>query len=199
MMGIVRSGQDVLDRMFSAVDAVKQRLARAVAALEQARVPYAVCGGNCVAAWVARVDEAAVRFTQDVDVLLNRADLPAARAALEGAGFVFRHAAGIDMFLDGPGGKARNAVHILYADERVKAADPVPTPTLAALHRSEDGVFDHLSLEGIVRMKLVANRDKDRTHLRDMIGVGLLDETWPAKFSAPLAERLQALLDDPDG
>jgi len=48
-------------------------------------------------------------------------------------------------------------------------------------------------------MKLIAWRDKDRTHLRDMIGVGLIDATWPARFAAPLGERLQQLLDNPNG
>lgn len=78
------------------------RLARTAAALEAGNVPYAVIGGNAVASWVAKVDESAVRNTQDVDILLRRPDLPAATRALEAAGFVFRHAAGIDMFLDGP-------------------------------------------------------------------------------------------------
>jgi hypothetical protein len=48
-------------------------------------------------------------------------------------------------------------------------------------------------------MKLTANRDKDRTHLRDFIGVGLIDATWPAKFPPELAARLQHILDTPDG
>ena len=42
-------------------------------------LPYAVVGGNAVAAWVSRVDQAAVRNTQDVDIVLRRADLAAAR------------------------------------------------------------------------------------------------------------------------
>ena len=48
-------------------------------------------------------------------------------------------------------------------------------------------------------MKLIAWHDKDRTHLRDMIGVDLLDATWPARFPPPLGDRLQQLLDDPNG
>src|SRR5471032_2021818 len=93
--------------MVRAVERVKERLLRATAALEQCGVAYAVVGGNAVAIWVARVDEAAVRNTQDVDILLRRADLDAAAQALAGAGFVRRHVAGIDLFLDGPGAKAR--------------------------------------------------------------------------------------------
>jgi hypothetical protein len=40
------------------VEKVRERLRRAAAALEAAGVPYAVAGGNAVAAWVSRVDEA---------------------------------------------------------------------------------------------------------------------------------------------
>ncbi len=93
------------ERMIRAVEKVRERLRRATQALEGAGVPYAVVGGNAVAAWVARVDEAAVRNTQDVDVILRRADLDAARLALEAAGFLYRHSSGIDMFLDGPGAR----------------------------------------------------------------------------------------------
>src|SRR4051812_22168331 len=99
--------------MVRAVERVRQRLLRATAALEAAGVPYAVAGGNAVAAWVAKVDPAAVRNTQDVDILLRRSDLDAATRAMEAAGFVHRHVAGIDVFLDGPDAKARDAVHLV--------------------------------------------------------------------------------------
>jgi hypothetical protein len=39
-----------LDRMVRAVEKVRERLTRATAALEQAGIPYAVVGGNAVAA-----------------------------------------------------------------------------------------------------------------------------------------------------
>jgi hypothetical protein len=72
-----------LDRMVRAVEKVRERLLRATAALESSAVPYAVAGGNAVAAWVARIDEAAVRNTPDVDILLRRTDLSAAQTGLE--------------------------------------------------------------------------------------------------------------------
>lgn len=50
------AGQTLLERMVWAVQRVRERLLRATAALEAAGVPYAVVGGNAVAAWVARVD-----------------------------------------------------------------------------------------------------------------------------------------------
>ena len=48
-------------------------------------------------------------------------------------------------------------------------------------------------------MKLTSYRDKDKTHLRDMIDVGLVDAAWPARYPPELAARLQHLLDTPDG
>src|SRR5436190_22084288 len=111
--GAATVGEVSWERMIRAVEKVRDRLRRAVAALEAACVPYALAGGNAVAAWVSRVDEAAVRNTQDVDILLRRVDLPAATTALAKAGFVHRHAKGPDMFLDGPAAKARDSVHIV--------------------------------------------------------------------------------------
>src|SRR5215470_8172919 len=118
------------DRMLRAVEKVRQRLTRAVKALEAAGIPYVVIGGHAVAAWVARVDEAAVRNTQDVDVLLRREDLEAAKAALGAAGFAYRHVKGIDMFLDGAEAKARDAVHVIFAGEKLRPSDAAAAPEI---------------------------------------------------------------------
>jgi len=185
------------ERMVRAVEAVRERLNRAAAVLEAASVPYAVIGGNAVAAWVSKIDQAAVRNTRDVDILLRRADFDAAKAAMEAAGFVYRHAASIDMFLDGPGAKARDAVHVIFAGERVRADDPAPAPDITE-GEPGDG-FRVVTLEALLRMKLVAFRRKDQVHIQDMIDVGLIDASWTAKYSPELAARLQQLLDDPDG
>jgi hypothetical protein len=109
-------------RMIAAVEKVRNRLLRAVKALEQAKVPYAIAGGNAVAAWVSRVDEGAVRNTRDVDILLRRADLASARQA-----------------------------------------------------------------------------HKDRTHLRDLIEVGLLDSSMLDGLPTELRRRLQIILQTPEG
>src|SRR5690349_8912014 len=122
-MGKVVIGEVSWERMIRAVERVRERLLRATAVLERAKIPYAVVGGHAVAAWVARVDEAAVRNTQDVDILLRRADFEAAKAALSEAGFVYRHVKSIDVFLDGPEAKTRDAVHVLFAGEKVCVED----------------------------------------------------------------------------
>jgi hypothetical protein len=186
-----------LDRVVSAVEKVRQRLLRATSILESARVPYAVAGGNAVALWVSRVDEAAVRNTQDVDILIRRADLPAARIALEREGFVYRHTAGVDVFLDGPDAKARNGVHIVFSGEKVRPGEPLANPDVDESEQAEH--FRILSLDALVRIKLTAFRDKDRTHLRDLIEVGLIDATWLTRVPAVLADRLRVLLETPNG
>ena len=196
-MSQIHYGPISWERMILAVEKVRARLDRAVAALEGAGIPYAVAGGNAVAAWVSRVDEAAVRNTQDVDVLLRRKDLERAKTALAAAGFVFRHVKSIDMFLDGPNAKARDAVHVIFAGEKVAADSLAPSPDVTEVDQA--GPFQIVDLEPLVRMKLTSYRLKDRVHLMDMIGVELIDATWPSRFSAELAARLQSLLDTPDG
>ena len=184
-------------RMSDAIEKVRRRLLRAAAALDDAKIPYAVAGGNAVAAWVSRVDEAAVRNTQDVDIVLRRVDLPSARQALEQAGFVYRHAAGMDMFLDGPNAKARDAVHIVFAAEKVHDDYPAAGPNVSESESAES--FRLLSLDALVRMKLTSFRDKDLVHLRDLIDVGLVDTSWLEKIPESLRPRLRQLLDTPEG
>lgn len=189
--------------MAKGIEDVRQRLERAAAALEKRGVHYAVVGGNAVAAWVSRVDESAVRNTRDVDILLRREDAEPARKALEAAGFVHRRVTSLgkggtmDVFLDGPDAKVRDAVHVLWAGEK-----PVPdaiekTPELRETERGEG--FELVPLPDLVRMKLNSFRDKDRMHLRDLLSVGLIDSSWPEHLPAELAARLQIILDDPEG
>lgn len=182
--------------MVNAVEKVRQRLHRAIKALESAGVPYAVVGGNAVAAWVAKVDESAVRNTQDVDILLRRTDLEAASAALSTAGFLPGHVKGIDLYLDGPGAKARDAIHVIFAGEKVR---PEYTSTAPDIFESEPvGSFQVLSLPALVRMKLTSYRLKDRVHLLDLIDVGLIDQSTVGTLPADLGGRLQELIDNPD-
>lgn len=188
---------DVLDRMVRAVEKVRERLLRSCRALEAAGVPYAVVGGNAVGAWVGKIDAGSVRNTRDVDILIRRADFDAARAAMEAAGFTFGSPFGVDLFVDGPETKASEGVHLLYSGERVQPTDAVPTPDLS--ETTQDEHFQVVTLEALVRMKLVSYRRKDQVHLQDMLRVGLIDATWPAKFPPPLDERLRAILADPEG
>ena len=187
----------VFDRMFGAVEKVRERLERACAALEAASIPYAIIGGNAVAAWVATIDDGAVRNTRDVDLLLKEEDLDRATGALAGVGFVRDAVMNVTVFLDGPDGKPSQGIHILLAGRKVKPEYVSAAPQVEQAQLIEGKRV--VELRALVDMKLNSFRDKDRTHLRDMIQIGLIDSTWPASLEPELASRLQTLLDDPEG
>lgn len=196
MRSTVTMAWEILDRMEQAVAKVRERLLRVTAVLNQAGIAYAVVGGHAVASWVTTVDEGAVRNTRDIDLLVRRADLPLITAALEQAGFVRAEVLDVTMFLDGPNAKPSESIHLLFAGEKVRAEHPLPSPSLSAA--DDPAGFRVITLEALVHMKLLSNRDKDRTHIRDLVGVGLIDPSWLAKLPPVLAERLQGILDTPD-
>lgn len=188
----------LLDGIVMAVENVRERMRRAARALEQDKIPYAVVGGNAVAAWVYTVEPAAVRFTQDVDILLNCKDLDRAALSLEGAGFIRRRVAGIEMFLDGPNAKPRDAVRVVMAGEKVRPDSLEPSPELRDTMVVGDQKVQIVPLEALVRMKLTSYRLKDRVHLQDMLEVGLIGADWVPQLPPTLGERLQALIDSPE-
>jgi hypothetical protein len=191
------TGEELWARMERAVERVNDRLRRTVAILEKANVPYAVVGGHAVRAWVAQVDEAALRTTQDVDILVRRSDYPALRAAMLTAGFYERETAGLWMFTETPDGSARDAVHVVIAGEMVRPGEAATNPDVEPSERADD--FRTVPFETLVRMKLNSFRDKDRVHLRDMISLGMVDASWLDRLPEVFRDRLQILLDDPDG
>lgn len=182
--------------MIAAVEAVRERAFRAAAALKQAGVPYAVVGGNAVAAWVARVDKEAVRNTKDVDLLIRRDDFSRARGVLESVGFLYQEVAGVDLFLDGPQGSVRSAIHVVFAGEKVRPEHLLPAPDVTESEPGPD--FAVPTIDALVRMKLTAFRLKDKVHLLDMLEVGLIDESWCRRFPTELAVRLQELIGSRD-
>jgi hypothetical protein len=197
MVEIKYSGEALWDRMERAVEKVNERLRKTVQILEGSGIPYAVVGGHAVRAWVAQADEAAVRTTRDVDILVNAEDLPTLKEAMAQGGFHFRETADVPMFVEHPDGSAKDAVHVVLTGEMIRINDFEANPDLSSITRA--GEFQTLSFEALVRMKLNSFRRKDQVHILDMISVGLIDDSWPGKFPEPLRIRLQTLLDDPDG
>ncbi len=189
------TGEALWARMERGVEKVTERLRKTVRILEEARVPYAVVGGHAVRAWVAQVDVAALRTTQDVDILVRPADLPALIAAMTAAGFHHHRTSGLDMFVEHPEASARDAVHVLLCGNIEKGGEP--NPDIESITRADD--FQTIPLETLVRMKLNAYRRKDQVHLLDMISLGLIDDSWAERFPDKLKNRLQTLLDDPEG
>ena len=197
MSQTVTMGWDILDRMERAVAKVRDRLLRATAALNAAGIPYAVVGGHAVASWVATIDEGAIRNTRDVDLMVRRDDLAAVTTALEGAGFVRAEVLDVLMFLDGENAKPSEAVHLLLSGEKTRPDYPLPAPDLNTV--DDPAGFRVITLEALLVMKLMSYRDKDRTHIRDLIDVGLVNADWVNRLPPALAGRLQQILDTPGG
>ncbi len=176
-----------------AVDEVTARLHRITQAFEQAGVPYALVGGQAVALWVATKDPAAVRTTKDVDILLHRDDLPKARAAASAIAMDYFEVLGVGMFLERSDPNPRKGVHLLWAGEKVRPENLLAAPNVDEREMLTQG--QHVvSLAGLVRMKLVSNRDQDRVHLRDLIDVDLVSRDLLSTLPPELATHLEALL-----
>jgi len=180
------------ERMIMATDAVRERACRVAAALDQAGIQHAVIGGNAVAAWVARVDVEAVRNTKDVDLLVRRQDFQRAIEALRSVGFVHQNVTGVDLFLDGPDGSVRSAVHVVFAREKVRPDYLLPAPDVTESERGPD--FAVAALDALVRMKLTSFRLKDKVHLIDLLDVGLIDESWCDRLPPEISARLHEVM-----
>jgi hypothetical protein len=186
---------DPWKRYIMALDRIQQRMERICGALEQAGVPYAIVGGQAVALWVATIDPAATRTTKDVDLLIDRQDLPRARAAAHSVDMDYYEVLNVGMFIEKSDPNPRHAVHLVWADKKVKAEDELPSPGLADRQYLEANT-PVVPLVSLVQMKLMANRDHDRVHLRDMIDIGLIGSEMLAVLPKILADRLAPLLNE---
>lgn len=176
------------------VERVQQLLRKVTRALDQANLPYAVIGGNAIAAWVSTVDEDAVRATKAVDLLVRRDDLDAMAAALSPLDLVPEEVLGVKMFVDRERPSPKAGVHLILANEPV---DPLgryiaPDPGVA---EDVGAGFRVLALPDLVRMKLEANRRMDQVHLEDLLRLGLIGAGLARQLPAELLERLRYVRD----
>jgi hypothetical protein len=179
-------------RQVMAVDRVEKLLTKIASTLDAKGLNYAVVGENAVAAWVATVDDGAVRATKDVDILLRRDDLAKASAALEDVDLVSIEVMGVHMFVDRDIPNPKTGAHVVFANERVRPHYAHPAPgtddSVAA-----DGGFRVIALQQLVEMKLQANRFVDRVHIQDMTSVGLIDQPLRDKLPDDLRTRLETI------
>jgi hypothetical protein len=172
--------------------------ARVCNALRQAGIDYRVVGGLAVLFHVQSRDPLAARLTKDVDLAVNRADLPRIADAVRSIGLEHRHVAGVDMLVDSVAPKARSGVHLLFAGERVRPTDLEPVPGLSDAGVDDQGILV-TSVGSIVRMKLISFRQRDKTHIIDMDSVGLITPEIEAGLPDALRERLQQVRSEEHG
>lgn len=167
-------------------------------ALRKAGVPHAVIGGLAVAAHVARVDPKAQRNTQDLDILLDKSDLDAAKAALDPLGYRFRKVLKLHAFMPKERGTSFvDGVHVFWAGEKVREDYLYPTPDIKKCkpYAANDGV-QYIGLIDLLIMKLTSFRHKDITHIQDLMAMKLITPKIEAALPVELKSRMQTVKDD---
>jgi hypothetical protein len=171
------------------VEQLFELMNRLHATLSSAGIEYRIVGGMAVFFQVSQRDPDAARLTRDVDIAVRRSDIDRIKEAAVKFGFRYRHVAGVDMLLDAADPKAKSAVHLVFADEKVRPDYVEPVP-FSAPTKTIEGIL-LAPVADLVRMKLTSYRLKDRTHIIDMDGVGLITPEIEAGLPEVLRERLE--------
>ncbi len=155
-------------------------------------IPHELIGGLAVLIYVEEASPEHAATTRDVDLLVHRSDLDRIQKAAAEDGFRFRHAAGLDMLIYGPVESARNAVHLLYAGEKVTPAQATPNPTINPAHKYFHGkTVLVIPIADLLRMKLSSYRLKDQVHVKAMEAAGLITPDAESALTPELAARLK--------
>ena len=85
---------------------------------------------------------------------------------------------------------------MVFAGEKVRPEYLLPAPDIAEAEITLE--FRLLRLEPLVLMQHTSFRRKDQVHLLDLIGVGLVAESWLGRLPDELASRLRELLENPE-
>lgn len=178
----------------AAVEHVKQQLRTVTKALDEHEIPYAVVGGNAVAAWVATMDRGATRTTKDVDLLVRRDDLLRMESVLSRHGFDLAEVYGVTMFIPRDKPNPRTAVHLVFANEFVKAHETYASPDVS---KAIADIADYRVIEllELLKIKLLAYRRLDQVHVEDMLKVGLIDAELAGQLPEDLLGRLREIRD----
>ena len=137
--------------------------------LTAAGIPYRIVGGLAVFMHVSERDPLRARLTADVDADVRPEEFARAYECAASAGVTSRD------------GVHRSIVH-LYASDLPNS----PSAT------TREGIL-LAPVADLVRMKLTSYRLKDKVHIQDLDGVGLITPEIETQLSALLLERLQEI------
>jgi hypothetical protein len=167
---------------------------RVCKALDAAGIEYRIVGGLAVLFHVQACDPLAARLTKDVDLAIDRADLPRIADALQPLGLEYRHAAGVDMFVESRQ-RSRSVIHLVFVREKVRPHYIEAVPDFSDASRTDDGLVI-ASIADLLRMKLTSLRLRDKTHIIDMDAVGLITPEIEAALPQQLRDRLQQVREE---
>ncbi len=170
------------------VEQLFERIQQLHSLLTAAGVPYRIVGGLAVFIHVAERDPVRARLTADVDAAIHRDDFPAVIDAARKAGWVYRHAAGVDMLIESGRSRARSAVHLVFLNEKVRPEYVEAVPSSPPVSTGEG--FLLAPVADLVRMKLTSYRLKDRVHIQELDAVGLISPEMEAELPDVLRSRL---------
>ena len=179
------------DKHLAQLTDVAQRVCHA---LEVARINYRIVGGLAVLYYVRQRDPLAARLTRDVDIAVDRADLPRITDAVRPVGLEYRHVAGVDMLIDAKEPKVRSGVHLVFVGEKVRPHYLEPVPDFSESVNVEGIAVT--SVSDLVTMKLTSFRPRDKAHLIDMDSVGLITPDIEATLSGQLRDRLHQVREE---
>jgi len=171
------------------VEQLFEKMRRITSALNSAGIQYRVVGGIGIFLQISPASPEKARMTDDIDLAVHRADLERIRKVAERVGFHYRHAAGVDMLVDEAESRPRSEIHFVFALEKVRAGDLEPIP-FSDGNQTEDGILI-ASVPDLLRMKLTSFRLKDKVHIQDMDGAGLITPEIEQSLTKALRERLQ--------
>lgn len=145
-----------------------------VTVLRGAGIPFEVVGGVAVNAHILDAHRHRAFVTSDVDLLVERADLPKIVASAEPAGYRGRRI--MDGFmLIRSGQQPEEAVRLLFVGEKTRSSHPEANPRIDPEEKylSEVGVSVPVARD-LVLMKLNSFRPKDEAHLEILDKCGLI-------------------------
>ncbi|MGH7136499.1 MAG: hypothetical protein ACREHD_12220 [Pirellulales bacterium] len=173
--------------MYHLIDELEQ----IVKVLSQAKVQFEVIGGMAVNAHLVSCQQASRAFvTRDIDLLVQRNDLPTIVQAADAAGYKARKIMGGHMLIR-PGQQPGEAVHMVFAGERSRSDNPLPHPAIRAESKELFGVAVPVAaLPDLVQMKLNSYRAKDLVHLQTLDACGLITPHIERQLPSLLQERL---------
>jgi len=158
------------------------------AVLNRTGIPYRVVGGMAAFLHVECKDPLAARLTRDIDVAIERSRLSQIRVALEPHGFRYQDVGGVDTFVISNDSRPRSTIQIVFVNEKVRPEYLEPVPASQPV-RTKEGILI-APVADLVLMKLTSFRLKDKVHIQDLDGVGLITPEIEAGLSDVLRARL---------